>query len=283
VLSSPPASVTFAADAVVKTLQQDSSHFRILPLAGYGDNYLMSHRLRSSLGYNGQELQRYDELLGGKNIWQNATNPNVWKISGVKYVVLGQAVTVPELEAIGGEMQTYNGQKVFLYRYRDATPFAYLVDEAMKVPSDQIIGTLLDGRFDPRRLLLVPTDAPAGSTTVSALPQPVANAVRVQEPAAGHFVLTLGQPAAKNQYVYLAENWYPAWKATVDGVSVPVLRAQHTMMAVPVKAGAKVVELHYEEAHYALGKGITLVTLALILGLALAGPLMSRREAAVRG
>jgi hypothetical protein len=251
----------------------------VLPLAGYTDNYLMTHRLRSSLGYNGNELQRYDELMGGKNVWQNATNPNVWRISGIKYLVIGQQVSVPDLEAVGGEFTTYQGQKVFLYRFKDASAFAYLVDEAMKVPSDQILPTLLDGRFDPRRLLLVPSDAAAGSDKVNALPQPVANAVSVSEPAAGHFVLTLAQPATRAQYLYLAENWYPAWSATVDGASAPVLRAQHSMMAVPVKAGAKVVELRYHEQRYGLGKGITLVTLALVLGLALAGPFLSRREA----
>lgn len=81
----------FAADGVVKALSGDPDLFRVLPAApraGYmGDNYLMIHRLRSVLGYQGMELHRYDELLGGKNSWiggqGNMFNLNLWRLLAV--------------------------------------------------------------------------------------------------------------------------------------------------------------------------------------------------------
>jgi len=38
--------------------------------------------------------------------------------------------------------------------------------------------------------------------------------------------------------VRLADQWYPDWKATVDGSPVEVLRADYALRAVPVPAGS---------------------------------------------
>jgi uncharacterized membrane protein YfhO len=67
--------------------------------------------------------------------------------------------------------------------------------------------------------------------------------------------------------VYVAENWYPAWTATVDGTAAPVLRAQHAMMAVPVKAGAKVVDLRFVAADYPLAKWISIGAILMVVGI----------------
>ena len=62
----------------------------------------------------------------------------------------------------------------------------------------------------------------------------------------------------------LAENWYPAWKAEVGGVEVPVLRANHTLRAVPVPSGESEVEVFYD-AGALLGPFLTtLASLALV-------------------
>jgi len=99
---SPPARESFAPDAIVRTLQADSGLYRVLALNEYGglENYFMSQRIRSVLGYHGNELQRYDELLGGKNEWRNIGSPNVLKLLAVRYVVLPQAVQTPLLSAV---------------------------------------------------------------------------------------------------------------------------------------------------------------------------------------
>ncbi len=267
VLASPPASQVFAADSVVQVLQRDSSLFRVLPVPGtsYGDNYLMTHRLRSSLGYNGQELQRYDELMGGKNQWQNLGNPNLWKVTGIKYILTAQPIAAAQLALVAGPLTSYEGQPTYVYRFANALPYAFVVPEAVKVPDAQVLPTILDERFDPRTLVLVPPDAAAGRASVAALPEPIDVTVAAREPAAGHLTLTLATPAPRDAYLFVAENWYPAWTATVDGVAAPVLRAQHALMAVPVKAGAKVVDLRFVPADYPLGKWISIGAIAMVL------------------
>jgi hypothetical protein len=277
--------VTLAPDEVVRTLKQDTSVYRVFVLhETYMHNYLMVHGIRSTLGYNGSEIHRYDELMGGKNEWANATNPATWPnmfaLLGVKYVILGQQVDFPFLEAVGGAMRTYEGGPAHLYRVREPVPYSYVVGGALRVsqPDDAVIPTMLDSRFDPRRLLLVPGDAPVGRDSLSQLPPPIDIPVTVREPRPGHLQLELGRPTTDSAYVFVAENYFPDWHATVDGRPAEVVRAQVSLMAVPVPPGAQRVELEFRSASYALGRMITLVTVLAVAALIIVSAVLARRR-----
>jgi hypothetical protein len=283
ILFTQPASQLYAADGVVKALAGDHDLFRLVPAAPeagyYQDNYLSVYRVRSALGYQGNELHRYDELLGGKNVWRNLFNLNIWRLLAVKYVVTQQPVDHSALAMVGdGPVPSYDGPQVYLYRFVGNAPFATVVREAVKAPDDQVLATLVDGRFDPRRLLLVPEDAPVGVTSLSALPDSVSVGVRSTETRPGAFRFELEAPAPFPAYLFVSENYYPAWRARVDGRSAPVVRAQVSLMAVPLAQGARVVELEFKSRRYALGRAITLTTLVLLVGAALYGRLEDRRK-----
>ncbi|HQR17683.1 MAG TPA: YfhO family protein [Gemmatimonadales bacterium] len=262
----PPAAESFAADGVVQAIQGDSSIFRVLPFGVYDENrnYLMTHRIRSVLGYNGQELHRYDELLGGKNEWKNAGSPSIWRLLAVKYIALPQEIEGAALTKIAGPVTTHDGQQAYVYRYEDAQPFASLVPLAVKTPEDQTIPTLADPRFDGRRFVLVPPDAPVG---VAAPPGPVAeiaDPVATEMPREGLYRFTFATPAPQDAFLSVSENWYPDWHATVDGKPAEVVRAQFSLMAVPVPAGARQVELTFASAAYRTGRLVTLAIAALL-------------------
>jgi hypothetical protein len=264
----PPARESFAADDIVRTLQADSAPFRVIPLADPSDNYWMVHRIRSVLGYHGVELHHYDELMGGKNQWENIGNPAVWKLLAIKYLTTPQPVSVPVLTQVGrSTLRDYRGRLLYVYRYNDAAPFAYLVPEAVKLPDEQILSTVTDPRFDSRRLMLVPPDAPAGAGDLAALPDSIRNPVKTTELRPGALRFEFAAPVERAAYLFVAENWYLAWRARVDGKTAPVLRAQYSLIGIPVGAGARVVELEYYSSTYRRGKLITLVTLVIAAAL----------------
>ena len=278
---SPPAAQTFAADQVVNRLRSDSTHFRVLPVGIYYDTYLMIHGLRSVLGYHGNELQRYDELLGGNNVWHNLGMPNLWRLLAVKYVVAPDSFQAPGLSFLEGPLAAHGGRPAYLYRVDRAAPFAYLVREAVRVPEDQQVPTLMDPRLDPRRLLLVPVDAPAGVSTISAVPDSLPGRVSVEEPRAGAFRFGLETPPASPAYLYVAENYFQDWRATVDGRPAAVLRAQHSLMAVPLPAGARMVTLEFASPWSRLGKGCSAAAALVLLALAGSARVGTRRRALV--
>jgi len=270
---SPPARQVFAPDGIVQAMAGDSTRlFRVLglaPAAGYfQDNYLGIHHFRAVLGYQGTEIHRYDELLGGKNAWRNALNPNIWRVLAVKYLVLSNQVEHPDLEPVGGgPLPTYEGATAYLYRYRGYQPYARLVAGAVKLADDQALQVLTDPRFDPRRVLLVAPDAPVGSASIATLPDTVPVTVRATEPRPGAFRFELAQPAPAPGYLFVSENYYPGWHASVDGRPAPVVRAQVSLMAVPVPAGSRLVEMTFSTPRYGLGRAISIGTAVLLAGL----------------
>jgi hypothetical protein len=67
-----PASEVFRDDAVTTRLRAEAKPFRVLDVGVYQGSYLMAHDVQTMLGYHGQEIRFYDELLGGKGRWRFA-------------------------------------------------------------------------------------------------------------------------------------------------------------------------------------------------------------------
>src|SRR5205823_42251 len=75
----------------------------------------------------------------------------------------------------------------------------------------------------------------------------------------------------------VSQAWFPGWRATVDGRSAPVVRADGLVLGVPVPAGSHRVVLRYVPPGFRAGVAVTLVT---IVGLATWGVVVRRRAAA---
>jgi hypothetical protein len=65
-------------------------------------------------------------------------------------------------------------------------------------------------------------------------------------------------------WLVFSEMFYPGWRATVDGRSTPVVRADVALLAVPVAAGAQEVKLELHAPAVSLGLAISIMT-ALVL------------------
>lgn len=283
----PPQDVTFAPDEVARTLRQDSSVFRVLnpPGTDYGHNYLATQRIRQVLGYQGTELHRYDELMGGKNEWKNAGNPAVLRLVTAKYIVLGEAAAAtPMLTQVGDRaLRTHQGGQAYLYRFNGSDPYSYVVPTAVKIADDQALAVISDPRsgFDPRKAILVPADSKVGldPKDVRALAPADSTPVRVERSADDVIRLALGTPAPANSYLFVSENFYPDWRATVDGRPAEVLRAQFSLMAVPLTAGARSVELRVDPASYGTFRWVTFAALALVIATVASGFVVRSRTA----
>jgi uncharacterized membrane protein YfhO len=78
----------------------------------------------------------------------------------------------------------------------------------------------------------------------------------------------------------VSENYYPGWRATVDGKRAPVGRANITLVGVPLPEGARKVELAFDSPTYERGKLITLLALGITLVLITAGIITERKAIA---
>ena len=121
------------------------------------------------------------------------------------------------------------------------------------------------------------TSAAVQGVQLSTLPPPLPITTTVTSYEPGHFALTLSAPAPRNSALVVSENFYPGWKATVNGKAVPVERADFVLMGVALPEQATRVEFTFASGTYERGKWITLIALAIAILAAIGGAVRDRR------
>jgi hypothetical protein len=279
-----PPSVTFADDAVTSRLRAVPKPYRVLDAGVYQGSYLMAHDIEAVLGYHGQEIRFYDELLGGKGQWRSVGNPNLIDLLGVRFLLLPEAQPVPGFHQVVGPVTTTPGSPAVLFE-RDTVPaYARVVAGAAKLAEDQIVPTVLDQRFPYNQLALYSDTASVSPEKIrpGQLPASTPVTAKVAEWAPGQMRITLSGSASGPTYLVIGENWYPDWHATVDGRPEPVHRADYTLLSVVLPPGAREVRLWFASSAYSHGQLVTAVALLITLGL-FAVPLWQRRRSPVHG
>lgn len=273
----------FRADPITERLRQAAPPYRVLNVNVYPGSALMAYGIPELLGHHGNELHRFDELLGGKNQWTNLfRSRNLWELYAVEYVVLPAGGAgengLPGYRRVLEAVPTASGTSADLFQRETPAPYARLVPAAVKAEDERAIPTVLDPRLALGRVVLLAPEAPVEPEPVGVLPAALAAQATVEEWAPGRMLIRLTPPAPEDAYLLVSENWYPEWRARVNGAAAPVVRGDVSLLTVPVPKGADVAELTYESAAYGTGKAVTLVSLGLVvLGLALP-PVVRRRK-----
>jgi len=90
-------------------------------------------------------------------------------------------------------------------------------------------------------------------------------------------VLNIENGAPRAAYLVISENYYKDWMATIDGQDAQVVQGNGTLLTIPVPAGARRVELHFESAEFKTGVMVTFASLVVAM-LAMVVPPASRRR-----
>lgn len=75
-------------------------------------------------------------------------------------------------------------------------------------------------------------------------------------------------------YLVVADQYYPGWKASLDGQATPILRANYVQRAITLPAGKHKVVFTYEPESYRIGLLISSIALALLALTAIVGMLV---------
>lgn len=290
---SPPASKLYASDETIRYMASQSQPGRVIPLPLSGEiapgdpflrpgglaNGLMTHGIRDVLGYHGNQLGRYNDLLGLDEGGRQLVNPNFWALSNSRYFLTNtDSVPIPGARRVVGPVRNAAGTTVYLFELPGDNSFAWLVPVIVKAPDDQVLSTVLDPRFDVRRAALFDTGASVTARTVSALPPPLVGKVTTNRYEPGSIALTLDTPAPAGSALVVSENYYPGWTATANGQNARVGRADYSLIGVELPTGARTVELSFDSAPYRTGKLVTLVALGLSVLWWLGGAFAERRS-----
>lgn len=297
---SPPAKQLFATDPAIDSVRASRAPGRVLALdladgAAGGDEIfngdaLMVHRVRSVLGYHGNQLGRYDAFNPRVNPDAGARllRPELWRHENVQWLY----TTVPDTlmaqvtsqlrwpgrpTRVAGPVRNSAGSMVYLYRLPGDNPAAWVATLMVKGTDDQALGTVLDPRFDPLRAAIIDTAAPIQAAQPTTAPPPSSVQARVTRLEPGAIDVELVGDAANGAALVVSENFFPGWHAQIDGRDVATVRANYNLIGVPLTAAAKRVTLRFVDAAYETGKTVTLVALAIAIAAVLAGIVVDRR------
>ena len=290
------ASVLYASDPAIDYVKAQSEPGRVLAfpfpappgrdamLEGDG---LMVHEIRQALGYHGNEIGRYQQLAGGYDP-RIFLSPAFWRQENVRFLYTNadtaaiQRITLqlglPPVQKIVGPVQDAQGTSVYLYRLPGENPFAWLATTFVKAPDDQALDVVRKQQFDPKRVAILDTSSRISAQEIHSLPEPLETSVHVLSYAPGRIQMQLASPAPANAALVISENYYTGWHAIADGRPAATDRADYNLIGVQLPAGARSVELRYDDPAYEKGKVVTIAAVLLAILAIFAGAFSSRRR-----
>lgn len=172
-------------------------------------------------------------------------------LMGVRYLLMPQPLAVPTLVLKGqaGGAHIYENTRAF--------PRAFLMTQARPVKEAKEAWDLLAGaNYDFSR------EAPVeGDPGFASSPGPAQAGVRWLSRTP--LKLKLEAAPAKPSLLVLSSAWYPKWKAKVDGLEAPLLRAYGAFQSVALAPGRHEVELEYRDPRFTLSLWLALIGLLL--------------------
>jgi hypothetical protein len=245
---------------LVRFLQDQPGPFRVWHDDDLPGNFGCVWGLEETWGISPLYLQRYYNFL------RALPDERARTLLNVAYAVTSGSVLVD-----ADLVQDYSDPEegTYLYRIREPGQAAHVVFSA-EVQADDAAALvrLASPDFAPRQSVILSEDpgltlAGDGQASVRFLER-VPNRLSLQVETSADGILVL------------SEIFYPGWYATVDGQSVPIIRADTTLRSIPLRAGSHQVEVVYRPWTVVAGLALTALTLVLVI----AGVVWSKKRAA---
>ncbi|MFH1762283.1 MAG: YfhO family protein, partial [bacterium] len=251
----------FAKDNIITMLenQRKKEIFRVMELPGtYAANRLGVWGIESVMGFHDNELKWYRGFRGGqsnenyiytlkKGDFHN--NPFL-NLMNVKYIIGRQ----------GGK-----GPIIYMEN-KGCLPRVFTAGCYKVADSSATFTQLRDTGFDYRNTVLLekapPEFIPEVSDSVDQIKS--AGTANILEYNPNTYVIEADMKEAG--FVVISDNYFPAWKALVDGEEHEIYKAYHTLRAVPLKKGKHKIELVYSSKYFNIGKIVTFISILILAG-----------------
>ncbi len=241
---------------LVNFLRQDPSEFRIEDAAGaWQPDAALVHRLYDIGGiFNPLALapyQAYRWAIGERG-------GTLYNLLGTKYVLVDKGKPPGDEQLV--PVYTANSE-IDVYLNTGALPRALFVSQAQVVEDHEAAWQAIHASdFDPTAHVVLEQGQLGGQA-----PQVVGDdarecAERVTFVAYGLNEIELAVETSEAGWLVLSDVYYPGWRATVDGQSADVLRANYTFRAVHLPAGEHTVRMIFSPLAWRVGLALSLVT-----------------------
>jgi hypothetical protein len=155
---------------------------------------------------------------------------------------------------------------VAIFENQRTMPRAWLVNGERIVSGPQQLQIIRSGKISTETVWDPATEALVENSTGIAFGKekspPGRVEIRILEPNR----VTVATDAAAPSLLVLADNYYPGWRAEVDGTPAAIQRVNYNQRGVAVGAGSQIVTFTFQPNSFRLGSLISIVSLILLLG-----------------
>jgi len=271
-----PKNLVFPETLTTKSFSKIAGYNRVF--GNLGGEASMYYHLPSVEGYDALYIKRYGELISfiedGKLKELNRSvvifsktglyNPQAINLLDIKYIVHkladDRAVwTFPYWTYPKDQFKLIYKDKMYeFYENTKTFPHAFLVGKYKVVKDrDKIKDSIFSNSFDLRKEIILEEDPQINMAKVDIGDAKVTN----YKPNSVEIFVD----AKSKALLFLADNYYGGWKASVDGRSVSILRADYAFRAIPVERGQHTVRFSYDPWSFKLGVYLSIVGLSGII------------------
>ncbi len=265
----------------------------------YGDAYVEKNilsyfRLYSPEGYDALYPQRYGELLYAiknkgfitdqilrtdadlkpvselESITQNIYRQRIMALLSVRYIIeakTGDSKASKKTEErfpINLYRLTWENSIWRIWEFTSSLPRIFLTyNYRVEKDKQRIVNYIFDPHFNLRHIVILEEDPkfPIIEDNTQ-LEQPEEVNMTLYEPT--KIAASINSP--RRALLFLSDNYYPGWKAYIDGVETKIFRADYTFRSIVVPAGLHTVVFEYKPLTFTIGKGGSLIGLIIFLG-----------------
>jgi hypothetical protein len=259
--------------------------------------------VNNASGYEPLMPRRYMKLLG---IAEGGFLQPPWRIKGQdrSFDICAVRYLLAPADAFGGRAFVDDAWKywklidqtdsVLCYENTRARPRFYIVQEQRSVSEQEALiaiktGALKDGEiFDPETMVLIESEQsqnqPRENATTTTTTATSDSAIGTRGGASVSAIsldkiaderIELSTESDFSGYLVVADQYYPGWKASLDGQTTPILRANYVQRAITLPAGKHKVVFTYEPESYRIGLMISSIALILLALTAIIGMLVA--------
>lgn len=180
---------------------------------------------------------------------------------GVKYILdreenKSNALTFPPDRFT----KVYGADGWNIFELKTAVPRVVLVSQyTLAKTKEEFLSRYFNPAFDPNHEVIL-------EKTPLTLPSPDVGGDIVAVKTYTPNTISLSVRTLSPKLLVLSDTYYPGWRATIDGKSTPIYKANYTMRSLSVPAGNHIVVFSYEPRVFSLGlwmSGVTLVAFVL--------------------
>ena len=261
---------------VLEFLQKQEKPFRVAAEDVVPINMMMPYEIETVEGYDAVYPLNYAQYLAALNSEQvggdpmgrygsvSNVNSKLFDLANGKYVLAlkrdqeGKPDTtgnIPEKFSNPKLKKVFEDKTVVVLENISALPRAFFVSDWISESSrTKVLENLLEKDFPLDKRIVLEEDFQDFTPSKG-------NKSQVEILNSNEIHLKTTNPG----FLFISNNFYPGWKAEVDGIQAEILRANYTFQAVPVyQDGDYKIRLSYDPQSFKIGKVISLISVVFL-------------------